>query len=194
MKKILAVLLAVLMVFSVFALAACGDDKNDKEETTKSDKIDKDEDGVVGTWEYELDLSATFESLLPGLDTDFAKGIEYEVEFTDDGEATTAMSEDSLDSFIEGYIDAIEDYGLTMEDLGMTEEQFVESTRESNETTVKYLYEDGKIYMGTTEAELEAKTEYWEVELDGDTMTMTGIEGQGAEMFESIIPVTFTRK
>lgn len=200
MKKTVAVIMAVLMMISAVALTGCkGAEK-----------------GIVGKWQAEIDMSAMIDGLLSEsgvtFDTSFAK-LTLEIEYKADGTAENSVTTESLESFVNGYIDAmikmLEDMGMSYEDAfgDITEEEarkaaIEEFSKQMPEGDTGYYKLDGnKLYDGKDKEDLEENIKdgnYTEIKLEGNTMTYISINGDIAdstamEMMKDLLPVTFTR-
>ncbi|MDD6251716.1 MAG: hypothetical protein PUA85_03605, partial [Oscillospiraceae bacterium] len=167
-------------------------------------------------WQAELDMSSMIDELLSGsgvtFDTSFAK-LTLEIEYKADGSAEKSVTTESLESFVNGYIDAmikmLEDMGMSYEDAfgDITEEEarkaaIEEFSKQMPEGDAGYYKLDGnKLYDGKDKEELEENIKdgnYTEIKLDGNTMTFISINGDIAdstamEMVKDLLPVTFTR-
>lgn len=200
MKKTVAIIMAVLMMLSAAALAGCGDANK----------------GIVGKWQAEIDMSSMMDELLSGsgvtFDTSFAK-LTLETEYKADGTAESSVTTESLESFVDGYIDAtikmLEDMGMSYEDaFGNTTKEEVRKTaieefsKQMPEGDTGYYKLDGnKLYSGKDKEELEENVKdgnYTEIKLEGNTMTFVSVSGDIAdsaamEMVKDLLPVTFTR-
>lgn len=181
-KKLLALLLALAMVF---CFVAC-DSEGGKDEK-------KEDESIEGEWVCKLDVSDALEESMGDMPVDFPSGKVYmliNMELSKKGELELSMGadEDSFEKFFEKLIDSMVNEGYLDEDQAEeTLDRLLESMTEEfsfMEISGEYKVDEkeGRIYVGEDEDELEAEEDYFEFELDGGELKITGMAEEGEEV------------
>ncbi len=205
MKKLLAVLMIMVLAMSV---CGCGN-------TAKQ---------LYGSWEMTVDFSKEIESELNEPEFHADLDVKLIVQFNEDGTfemyADEASTTDSLNSWLEAFIDfTVEQQYLEYEEMGMSREEVDQAMMDQYGMSMKEMLDEAmaesisvedvvadlqasgvweakgdKLYMDEVEVQANA---YDNFTVDGDTLTLTipeGAEVDSADMMEGMeYPLVFTR-
>lgn len=215
-KRFSALLLVLVLALS---LAACG--KNEAEALYGTWTVHLDMSDTMNDTLSETGLDADIMEGLSDLKLEFLVHLSFDEEgytMSLDQEATEKALEDYFvglqDLMVEYLYQTFENEGLSKEDADelfldsyhMGVEDFVSSlfdeirgsvdlTAEVEDEAGLYAVEDGKIWFGSTEEELNSKAVSVEYQMDGDTLTMDHPQGNALSLdaVKDLLPLVFER-
>ena len=221
LKKLIALLMALAMILAMAACGSEEKEPsvitpNGENVVENNDEADEETD-IVGKWVGTMDMTDAMNEVMSataGMDVELEDiAVELIFNFKKNGELECEIDEDSVEEMaeklitgvVEMTIQMLEDQGTSLEDIGMTEEDIYDEIAASVDVDelvdsmvggfggTYYVYEDGTIYTGTDEDELNEDPEgnaeeIWEVTLKGKTMKITDIINADGDSLNDVVP------